>query len=171
MLSSGEIHDLNFSLQPLPGEIVEQLEHHGVLLHDGEAITVVRQLLEEVANTHAIVAHLYDLVNIPDVEDEDTESLQTYVDRTSTKLSETISKLIQHLTRSVDVVADHAFQHSHNQELAVEAIKILRANLLSDEINSEGRIQLEKLDKWRNQLVNALGAAFALCTVIASEMR
>src|SRR5690606_18981912 len=108
-----------------------------------------------------------DLVNIPDVEDEDTEFLQTYVDRTSTKLSETISKLIQYLTRSADVVADHAFQHSHNQELAVEAIKILRANLLSDEINSEGQIQLEKLDKWRNQLVNALDAAFALCIVIA----
>src|SRR5690606_5074553 len=77
LLSSREPHDLNFTLQPLPDEILDQLEQHGVLLHDSEEVGLVRQLLEEAANTHAIVAHLYDLVSIPDIEDEDAESIQT----------------------------------------------------------------------------------------------
>jgi hypothetical protein len=171
LLSSREPHDLNFSLQPLPDEVLDQLEQHGVLLHNSEEVSLVRQLLEETANTRAIVAHLYDLVSIPDIEDEDAAFLQTYVGRTSDKLNEIINHLIQCFSKSVEMVAEHTFHYSHNQELAVEALQILRANLLSDEINSEGRIQLEKLDEWRNQLVNALGAAFALCTAIASEMR
>lgn len=171
LLSSGEPHDLNFTLQPLPDEVLGQLEQHGVLLHDSEEVNLVRQLLEETANTRAIVAHLYDLVSIPHIEDEDAAFLQTYVGRTSDKLNEIINHLIQCFSKSVEMVAEHTFHYSHNQELAVEALQILRANLLSDEINSEGRIQLEKLDEWRNQLVNALGAAFALCTAIASEMR
>lgn len=171
LLSSRELHQINFSLQPLPGEIVDQLEQHGVLLHDSEEIGLMRQLLEETANTHAIVSHLNDLVSIPDIEDEDAESLQAYIDRTFVKLSDIINQALAYFAETESIIATFSFSDSHNQELANEMLGILRANLLSDDIDNDGRIQLGKLGEWRNQLVNALGAAFALCTVIASEMR
>jgi len=170
LLSTKEPHEMNFALQLLPDEIIEQLEQSSIFLHEGEEITLARSLMEQMANIHAIVAHIYDLVSIPEIEDDDVEAIQAYITRTFAKLSDVINKVIHQLEEATELLNNFTFANSANQDLANDTLQLLKANLLSDEMDDDGRIQLEKLAGWRNQLVNALGAAFALCTVIASEM-
>jgi len=170
LLSTIEPHEMNFALQSLPDEIIEQLEQNTIVLHESEEITLARGLMEEVATIHAIVAHVYDLVSIPEIEEDDFEAAQAYITRTFVKLSDVINKAIEGIGGVAELLNNFTFADSDNQTLAIEALHLLRENLLSDEMGDDGRIQLEKLEGWRNQLVDALSAAFALCVALASEM-
>lgn len=170
LLSTKEPHEMNFALQSLPDEIIEQLEQKTIILHEGEEITLARSLMEEMVTIHAIVAHVYDLVSIPEIEDDDFETVQAYITRTFAKLSDVINQAIQHIGEVAELLNNFIFADIENQNLATEALYLLRENLLSDEIGDDGRIQLEKLEGWRNQLANAGDVAFALCTALASEM-
>ncbi len=170
--SIAEIKWWNFAQHELPEDAVRSLK---LRRWEQPDIRSVIRLGEEVGKLRMMVAHLHDIQQLPDLDDEGLKVAQSYVQGYQEVISKQLQATINALAWVAEFVSRMAKQPQPNQQMLttiVEGVQELMTDVLpTPDFLQEAELPLGTMESWLTRLEAASTKVLVLQTLVIDIVR